>query len=217
MTRCCLYILLPFSIVGSLFLVSQGVVQNLAPYRVVTTVEGAEQTIPQGPVASQEIIKEFGTNGGGLFNANSAHPYENPTPLTNWFEMLAIFAIPASLTYTFGRYAGCQRQGWALFGACLILFLAGATILQACEQAGNPILTRAGAGQLPTAQQPGGNMEGKEVRFGQTDSALFATITTDASCGAVSCMHSSLTPLGGLVTLANIALGEVVFAESARG
>jgi K+-transporting ATPase ATPase A chain len=217
MTRCLLYILLPFAIVGSLLLVSQGVIQNLSPYRVARTVEGAKQTIPQGPVASQEIIKVLGTNGGGFFNANAAHPYENPSPLTNWIEMLAIFAIPAALTCTFGRYARDQRQGWALFAACMILFLAGAAALYGCEQYGNPILTKAGADQRPDALQPGGNMEGKEVRFGPTESALFATITTDASCGAVNCMHDSLTPLAGMVALLDIALGEVVFGGVGAG
>ena len=177
----------------------------------MTTLEGAKQTIAMGPVASQEVIKELGTNGGGFFNANSAHPFENPTPLTNFLEMLLIFAIPAGLTYTYGRMAKSQRQGWAIFGAMAVLFLVGVTVAYGAESG-------------PTRRWPGwastrasGNMEGKEVRFGVANSALFATVTTDASCGAVNAMHDSFTPLGGLVPLVNIMLGEVIFGGVGAG
>jgi K+-transporting ATPase ATPase A chain len=217
LTRAGLYILLPFSLIGSLALVSQGCIQNLSPYKTVTTLEGARQTIPQGPVASQEIIKEFGTNGGGFFNANSAHPYENPTPFTNLIEMLAILVIPAGLTYTFGRYAGNQRQGWALFAVMLILFLAGLAGVYASEQAGNPLFAHSGVNQTAGVLQSGGNMEGKEVRFGIANSALFATMTTAASCGAVNSMHDSYTPLAGGLLMLNIALGEIIFGGVGSG
>ena len=217
LTRCGLYILLPCSIIGALFLISQGCIQNLSPYLHINTLEGAQQTIAMGPVASQEIIKEFGTNGGGFFNANSAHPFENPTPLTNLIEMLAIFAIPAGLTYTFGRYAGNQRQGWALFAAMGILFLTGLGIVYWNEQLGNPILAHAGINQLAGETQSGGNMEGKEVRFGIANSALFATATTAASCGAVNSMHDSYTPLAGGLLMLNIALGEIIFGGVGSG
>jgi len=217
LVRCTLWILLPVCIVGALFLVSQGVVQNLRPYDVVTTVEGAKQTIAQGPVASQEIIKEFGTNGGGFFNANSAHPFENPTPLSNFFEMFCIFAISAGLTFTLGDMTGSRRHGWAVWAAMAFLFLAGVTTAYWAEARGNPILTQAGASQLVTAGSPGGNMEGKEVRFGIANSALFATVTTDASCGAINSWHDSFTPLGGLVPLTNIMLGEVIFGGVGAG
>jgi len=211
MTRSLLYVLLPISIVGGLLLVSQGVVQNLnGPVRVAT-LEGDVQTIAQGPFASQEIIKELGTNGGGSYNANSAHPYENPTPLTNLIEMLAILAIPAGLTYTFGRFAGDQRQGWALFAAAMAILLVSVAVMYASEQRGNPILGKLGADQTSTATQAGGNMEGKEVRFGIADSVLWATTTTDTSCGAVNASHDSLTPIAGGMAMLNIALGEVVF------
>jgi K+-transporting ATPase ATPase A chain len=216
-TRCCLWVLLPFCLVGALVLVSQGVVQNLRPYDVVTTVEGATQTIAQGPVASQEIIKEFGTNGGGFFNANSAHPFENPTPLSNFFEMFAIFAISAGLTFTLGDMTGARRHGWAVWAAMAFLFLAGVTTAYWAEARGNPMLTAAGASQAVTAGSPGGNMEGKEVRFGIANSALFATVTTDASCGAINSWHDSFTPLGGLVPLVNIMLGEVIFGGVGAG
>jgi K+-transporting ATPase ATPase A chain len=209
--RATVYVLIPLSIVFGLFLVSQGVIQNLAPYQKVTTLEGGEQLIAMGPVASQEAIKELGTNGGGFFNANSAHPYENPSPLTNFVEMLLIFVIPAGLTYTFGRMAGNQRQGWALFAAMAFLFAAGVATAYGAEAAGNPILRH-----LPV-DQAAGNMEGKEIRFGVANSTLFATVTTDASCGAVNAMHDSFTPLGGLVPLFNIQLGEVVFGGVGAG
>ena len=217
MVRASLWVLLPISIVGSLFLASQGVVQNLKPYDAVTTVEGAKQTIAQGPAASQEIIKQFGTNGGGFFNANSAHPFENPTPLTNFLAMFGIFAISSGLTYTLGRMTGSPTHGWAVWAAMAFLFLAGATTAYWAEARGNPMLTAAGADQTVTATSPGGNMEGKEVRFGIANTALFATVTTDASCGAVNGWHDSFTPLGGLVPLANIQLSEVVFGGVGAG
>ena len=210
-TRSFLYILLPICIVGAFVLVSQGVVQNLDAPTQVKTLEGAAQIIGQGPVASQEIIKELGTNGGGYFNANSAHPFENPTPLTNLIEMLAILAIPVSFTYMFGRFAGNQRQGWALFAAAMVLVVMSVGVMFWSEQAGNPNLTRVGADQAATATQAGGNQEGKEVRNGIGGSVLWATITTDTSTGAVNSSHDSLTPLAGGMAMLNIALGEVVF------
>ncbi len=211
LTRATVYILLPLSFVFALVFVSQGVIQNLAPYQEVTTLEGGRQVIAMGPVASQEAIKQLGTNGGGFFNANAAHPFENPNPLTNFLSMLLIFAIPAGLTFTFGRMARDQRQGWTLFGAMAFLFFAGVTAAYWAEARGNPILNAQGvAAGL-------GNMEGKEVRFGVASSALYATVTTDASCGAVNSMHDSFTPLGGLVPLFNIQLGEVVFGGVGAG
>jgi K+-transporting ATPase ATPase A chain len=240
MVRSCLWVLLPFCIVGALVLVSQGVVQNLRPYDTVKLLEpqqvqhvGADgkpavdakgkpvmdtvttQTIAQGPVASQEIIKEFGTNGGGFFNANSAHPFENPTPFSNLLEMFAIFTIGAGLTYTLGRMTNSQRHGWAVWAAMAILFLVGVTVAYWAEARGNPLL--AGVNHQVTATQPGGNMEGKEVRFGITNSALFATVTTDASCGAINGWHDSFMPLGGMVPLVNIMLSEVIFGGAGSG
>jgi len=215
--RGCLWVLLPLSIVFGLILVSQGVIQNLSPYVHATTMEGADQVIAQGPVASQEAIKILGINGGGFFNANSSHPYENPTPLTNFLQVLAIFLIPAGLTYTFGRFVGNQRQGWALFSAMLVLFTAGVSGVYWAEQSGNPILSHIGVNQIPSAVQSGGNMEGKEVRFGISGSALFATATTDASCGAVNSMHDSYTPLCGGIAMLNIALGEIIFGGVGSG
>jgi K+-transporting ATPase ATPase A chain len=215
--RCLLWILLPFCIAGTLLLVSNGVVQNLRPYDTVTTLEGRPQVIAQGPVASQEIIKAWGTNGGGFFNANSAHPFENPTPLTNFIEMFAIFAISAGLTWTLGEMTGSRAHGWAVWTAMASLFLVGVTIVYWSEARGNPLLTAAGADQAASATAPGGNMEGKEVRFGIASSALFATVTTDASCGAVNSMHDSFTPLGGLVPLVDIMLGEVIFGGVGAG
>jgi K+-transporting ATPase ATPase A chain len=217
LTRCLLWVLLPICVVGSLLLVSQGVVQNLKAYDTVQTVEGVTQTIAQGPVASQEIIKQFGTNGGGFFNANSAHPFENPTPLSNFLAMFGIFAISAGLTYTLGDMTGSRAHGWAAWAAMAFLFLAGVTTAYWAEARGNPLLTGAGADQTTTAMSSGGNMEGKEVRFGIANTALFATATTDASCGAVNGWHDSFTPLGGLVPLANIQLGEVVFGGVGAG
>jgi potassium-transporting ATPase potassium-binding subunit len=216
-TRATVYILLPMSIAGGLLFCSMGVIQNLKPYTVVTTVEGAKQTIAQGPVASQEIIKQLGTNGGGFFGANSSHPFENPTPLSNLFQMFLIFLIPGALTYTFGRMVGDTRQGWAIFAAFTVMSLAGVFVAYHFEQAGNPILSNLGIQHDATSGQSGGNMEGKEVRFGIADSALFATVTTDASCGAVNSMHDSFTPLGGLVPLFNIMTGEVIFGGVGAG
>ena len=217
MVRATLWVLLPVAIVGALLLVSQGVVQNLKPYDTVQTVEGAKQTIAQGPVASQEVIKQFGTNGGGFFNANSSHPYENPTPLSNWLAMFGIFFISSGLTYTLGTMTNSRRHGWAVWAAMAFLFLAGVTTTYWAEARGNPLLTGAGADQTATAMSPGGNMEGKEVRFGIANTALFATVTTDASCGAINGWLDSFTPLGGLVTLANIQLSEVVFGGVGAG
>jgi len=223
MTRSTLYILLPISIIAALVLCSQGVIQNLHPYTVAQTLEGAKQTIAQGPVASQEAIKMLGTNGGGFFNANSAHPFENPTPFANLFQMFLIFLIPAALTYTFGKMVRDTRQGWAVFAAMTILWLGGVVAAYHFEQRGTPMLANAGIAMNATSSgsaigtQPGGNMEGKETRFGITNSALFATVTTDASCGAVNAMHDSFTPLGGLVPLFNIQLGEVVFGGVGAG
>ncbi len=217
LTRAVLWILLPLSLIGALVLVWQGVPQNFSPYVHAKTLEGGEQTIAQGPVASQEIIKELGTNGGGFFNANSAHPYENPTPLTNLLEMLAIFAIGAGLTHTFGKMAGDRRQGWALFSAMALLFAIGAAVTIWSEQRGNPNFARMGLDQSATAAQSGGNLEGKEVRFGIVDSALWATITTDTSCGAVNSMHDSYTPLGGFIPLIDMQIGEIIFGGVGSG
>jgi K+-transporting ATPase ATPase A chain len=234
LVRCTLWVLVPFCLVGSLVLVSQGVVQNLRPYDKASVIDPqtitapgpdgkphaqvvTEQVIAQGPVASQEIIKEFGTNGGGFFNANSAHPFENPTPFSNFFEMVCIFALSAGLTYTLGDMTGSRKHGWAVWGAMAFLFLTGVTTAYWAEARGNPLLTTAGADQSVTAASPGGNMEGKECRFGIANSALFATVTTDASCGAINSWHDSFTPLGGLVPLANIMLGEVIFGGVGAG
>ena len=231
-TRCLLWVLLPICVVGSLVFVSQGVVQNLKPYTTVQLIEpqtvqvtGADgkvttqavtqQVIAQGPVASQEVIKEFGTNGGGFFGANSAHPFENPTPFSNFFQLVLIFAIPSGLTYTLGRMTGSQRHGWAVWAAMTFLFFVGVATAYWAEARGNPLL--AGVNQNASALHSGGNMEGKEVRFGVANSALFATVTTDASCGAVNSQHDSFTPLGGMVPLINIMLGEVVFGGVGAG
>jgi K+-transporting ATPase ATPase A chain len=211
LTRGIVYVFLPLSIVFGLVLVSQGAIQNLAPYADLTTLEGAKQTLALGPVASQEAIKQLGTNGGGFFNANAAHPFENPTPFANFLSMFMIFAVPSALTYTYGRMARDQRHGWAIWGAMTMLFFAGVVACYHFEAQGNPAL----AG-LPVDQSIG-NMEGKEARFGASASALYATVTTDASCGAVNSMHDSFTPLGGLVPLANIQLGEVVFGGTGAG
>jgi len=239
MTRTTLWVLLPACIVYALLLVSQGVVQNLKPYDTVKLIEPqqvqkvadgkpvvgpdgkpvmdtvTDQVIAQGPVASQEAIKMLGTNGGGFFNANSAHPFENPTPLSNYLQMLSIFMIPAGLTYTLGRMTGSQRHGWAVWAAMAILFVAGVTTAYWAEARGNPLLK--GVNQHASLMQSGGNMEGKEVRFGIADSTLFATITTDASCGAINSWHDSYTPLGGMVPLANIMLSETVFGGVGAG
>ena len=246
MTRSIIYILLPIATVIALLLVSQGVIQNFSAYQTVPTVETItydnpkvdaagnpvkdaagnpvtekattkEQVIALGPVASQEAIKELGTNGGGFFNANSAHPFESPTPLTNFLEMLAIFLIPAALCYTFGSMVGDTRQGWAILVAMTILFLGFLAVAEYSEQRGNPAFAALGVDQSASATQSGGNMEGKETRFGIVNSALFATVTTAASCGAVNSMHDSFTPLGGLVPMAQIQLGEVIFGGVGSG
>src|SRR5579862_8552235 len=219
-TRCTLYVLIPICVPYALFLVWQGVPQTLGPYIDAATLEGAKQTIALGPVASQEAIKMLGTNGGGFFNANSAHPFENPTAFSNLIEMLSIFTLGAGLIYMFGKMAGDTRQGWALFAAVSLLFLVGAFVCLGAEQNGNPQFARLGVSQTVseyTLAQPGGNMEGKEMRFGIGSSTLFATITTDASCGAVNSFHDSYTPIGGLVPLTNIALGEIVFGGVGSG
>ncbi len=209
--RSILYVLLPLSVIAALVLVGQGVIQNLDGYREVTTLEGGKQVVALGPVASQEAIKELGTNGGGFFNVNSAHPFENPTPLTNFLQLVLIFAIPAALTYTYGRMARSQRQGWAILAAMGVLFLVGVTAAYWAEMRPNPALSTL------AVSQGAGNLEGKEMRFGVSASALFATVTTDASCGAVNSMHDSFTPLGGLVPLVNIELGEVIFGGVGAG
>ncbi len=215
--RCTLYVLLPICFVGALIYIYTGVPQNLAPYQEITTLEGAKQSIPQGFVASQEVIKQLGTNGGGVFNANSAHPYENPSPFSNFLTLVLIFVIPAGLTYTFGKMVGNTKQGWAVFAAMSVMFLAGAFICNVSEQKGTPHLAKAGIELNRTDLQPGGNMEGKETRFGIASSTLFATITTGASCGAVNSMHDSYTPLGGLVPLFNMLTGEVIFGGVGAG
>jgi len=232
LTRCFLSVLLPACRVGSLVLISQGTVQNLKPYATAQLLEPqtvqtqgpdgkaatqtiTQQVIPLGPAASQEAIKMFGTNGGGFFNANSAHPFENPTPLSNFLEMFLIFVIPSGLTYTLGRMTGSPRHGWAVWGAMTALFLVGVSTVYWAEARGNSQLS--GVNQAATALQSGGNMEGKEVRFGIANSALFATATTDASCGAVNGMHDSFTPLGGMIPLVNIMLGEVIFGGVGSG
>jgi potassium-transporting ATPase potassium-binding subunit len=212
-----LYILIPFSLVLALLFVQQGVIQNFSNYLTVTTLEGAKQTLAMGPVASQEAIKQLGTNGGGFFNANSAHPFENPTPWSNFLQMIAIFVIPAGLTYTLGRMVNHQRHGWAVWAAMFILFFAGTTTAYWAEARGNPIHAAEGLDIKASSLQSGGNMEGKEVRFGIANSALFATITTDASCGAVNSMHDSFTPIGGMVPIVNMQLGEVVFGGVGAG
>jgi len=217
LTRSTLWVLIPISSIFALVLVWQGVPDNFSRYVSATTLEGAAQTIAQGPVASQEIIKELGTNGGGFMNANSAHPYENPTPLTNLIEMLAIFSIGAGLTHTFGKMVGDRRQGWALFAVMSILFIGGAGTAIWAEQRGNPQFSAIGIDQHASAAQSGGNMEGKEVRFGIVESAMWATVTTDTSCGAVNSMHDSYTPLGGLVPMVNMQLGEVIFGGVGSG
>jgi potassium-transporting ATPase potassium-binding subunit len=211
LVRGIVYVFLPLSIFFGLVLVWQGCIQNFSPYLDVTTVEGGKQTLALGPVASQEAIKQLGTNGGGFFNANAAHPFENPTPFTNFLSLFMIFAIPSAITYTYGRMARDQRHGWAVWGAMAILFVAGVAVCYPAEAHGNPAL----AGMA--VDQSAGNMEGKEARFGAAGSALYAVVTTDASCGAVNAMHDSFTPIGGLVPLANLQLGEVVFGGTGAG
>jgi K+-transporting ATPase ATPase A chain len=217
MTRCTLYILIPISVVVGLFFVWQGMPQNLNAYVNATTLEGAKQTIAMGPVASQEVIKMVGTNGGGFFNANSAHPFENPNALTNLVQIILIFSLGAGLTNLFGRMVGNQRQGWAVFAVMSLLFLAGVVVVYTNEAPGNPAFAALHVDQTANELQPGGNMEGKEVRFGIANSALFTTITTDASCGAVNTMHDSLMPLAGMVPISNIMLGEIIFGGVGSG
>ena len=217
LTRCVFYIVLPISIVVGLFFVWQGMPQNLGAYTEATTLEGAKQVIAQGPVASQEVIKMLGTNGGGFFNANSAHPFENPNAITNFVQLVLIFSIGAGLTNVFGRMVGDQRQGWAIFAVMGVLFLAGVVIAYWAEAPGNPAFAALQIDQAPSALQAGGNMEGKEVRFGIANSALFTTVTTDASCGAVNTMHDSLMPLAGAVPMVNIMLGEIIFGGVGSG
>ena len=217
LVRGTLYLLLPISLVFALVLTQQGVIQNVSHYVTATTVEGAKQVLAMGPVASQEAIKELGTNGGGFFNANSAHPFENPTPLTNLLEMLAILAIPSALTYAYGRMARNQRHGWAIWAAMYVLFLAGLTTAYRAEARGNPIHAKEGIDDVASSSNPGGNMEGKEVRFGIVNSELFATVTSGTSCGAVNSTPDSFTPVGGMVPLVNIQLGEVIFGGTGAG
>jgi len=217
LTRVTLWVLLPLSIVLALFLVQQGSVQTFEAARTVQTVEGPVQALAMGPAASQIAIKMLGTNGGGFFNANAAHPYENPTALANFVQMLAIFAIPAALCFSFGRMVGDLRQGWAICAAMSVLFVAGVVATTAFELQGNPLLSAAGVDQVTSTTQPGGNMEGKEARFGIAATALFAAITTAASCGAVNGMHDSFTPLGGALPLVNMQLGEVIFGGVGSG
>ena len=217
LVRVHLYVLVPLCVVYALFLVSQGVIQTWAGAATWTTLDGATQAVLRGPVASQEAIKMLGTNGGGYFNANSAHPWENPTPLSNFVEIFSIFAIPGALCVTLGEMVKNRRHGWAVFGAMTLLALMGLVAVAHFEQAGNPALTRLGVDPVASALQAGGNMEGKEVRNGIVDSALFAVVTTDASCGAVNSMHDSYTPMGGLVPMLNIQLGEVVFGGVGAG
>jgi K+-transporting ATPase ATPase A chain len=216
-TRATIYILLPVCVLATLFFVWQGSIQNFKPPVIVQTLEGNSQTIEQGPLASQEAIKMLGTNGGGFFNANSAHPYENPTPLSNMLQMFLIFVIGAGLTYTFGKMVRDPRQGWALFAAMSVMFIAGVFICYWAEQRGNPMVSNMGVASAYTGSQSGGNMEGKEVRFGNPMTALFATVTTDASCGAVIGMHDSFTPIGGLVPLFDIQTDEVIFGGVGAG
>ncbi|HEY1736719.1 MAG TPA: potassium-transporting ATPase subunit KdpA [Methylovirgula sp.] len=217
LTRCTLYILLPVSILVGLFFVWQGMPQNLNAYTELTGLDGVKQVIAQGPVASQEVIKIFGTNGGGFFNTNSAHPFENPNALTNLVEMLLMLSIGAALTNVFGRMVGSERQGWAIFAVMFILYFAGVATVYSAEAPGNPAFAALHVDQTPSFLQAGGNMEGKDVRFGIANSALFTTTTTDASCGAVNNMHDSLMPLGGMVPMVNIMLGEIIFGGVGSG
>ncbi|HEY5372840.1 MAG TPA: potassium-transporting ATPase subunit KdpA [Polyangiaceae bacterium] len=217
LVRVHLYVLLPICVFYALFLVSQGVIQNIAHPTTWTTLDGTTQTIVQGPVASQEAIKMLGTNGGGYFNANSSHPFENPTPLSNFLQMLSIFAIGGGLCVTLGEMLGNKRHGWAVFSTMALISIVAVLVIGHFESAGNPMISQLGVDQTTTAMQPGGNMEGKEVRFGIPDSSLFTVVTTDASCGAVNNMHDSLTPLGGLIPLLNIQLGEIVFGGVGTG
>ncbi|QJR36309.1 potassium-transporting ATPase subunit KdpA [Gemmatimonas groenlandica] len=217
LTRGTLYVLIPLSLIWALAMVQQGVIQNFHPYLQVTTLEGATQTIAMGPVGSQEAIKQIGTNGGGFFNANSAHPFENPTPWSNFLSVFAIFAIPSALVYLLGRMVGNTRHGWSVWSAMFLLFLAGTGVTYSAEARGNPTHAARGLDVATTAVNPGGNMEGKETRFGIANSALYSVVTTDASCGAVNAMHDSFTPLAGMVTMVNMQLGEVIFGGVGAG
>jgi K+-transporting ATPase ATPase A chain len=217
LVRGTLYLFIPMSIVFALILVQQGAIQNFHAYVTANTVEGVKQVLAMGPVASQEAIKQLGTNGGGFFNANSAHPFENPTPLTNFLQIVSIFLIPAGLVYAYGRMVKNARHGWAIWAAMFILFFAGITTAYWAEARGNPIHAARGIDLVASETNPGGNMEGKEVRFGIANSALYATVTTDASCGCVNSMHDSYTPIGGLVPLVNMQLGEVIFGGVGAG
>ena len=217
LVRGTLYVLLPLAVPLALLFVQQGAIQNVRPYAEVATLEGARQVIPMGPVASQEAIKQLGTNGGGFFNANAAHPFENPTPLTGFLSTLAIFLIPSAMVYAFGHMVRNTRHGWAVWSTMFILFLAGVAVTYQAEARGNPIHQARGIDVVTTADNPGGNMEGKETRFGIAGSALYAVVTTDASAGAVNAMHDSFTPLGGLVPLVNMQLGEVIFGGVGAG
>jgi potassium-transporting ATPase potassium-binding subunit len=217
LTRGVLYLLLPISVIVGLVLIWQGTPENLHAYTEIATLDGGKQLIAQGPVASQEVIKMLGTNGGGFMNANSAHPFENPNAMTNLIQMLLIFSIGAGLTNVFGRMVGSQRQGWAIFAVMGVLFLAGVITVYTAEAPGNPAFAAVQVDQAPSALQAGGNMEGKEVRFGIANSSLFTTVTTDASCGAVNNMHDSLLPLAGMVPMVNIMLGEIIFGGVGSG
>ena len=217
MTRGTLYVLLPLSLLFTLVLVQQGVIQNFSPYLQITTLEGATQTIAMGPVASQEAIKQLGTNGGGFFNANAAHPFENPTPWTNFWSMLTIFMIPSALVYLLGRMTNNTKHGWSIWASMFALFLAGVAVTYWAESRGNPIHAARGINVVASPLNPGGNMEGKEVRFGIANSALYSVVTTDASCGAVNAMHDSFTPIGGMVPIVNMQLGEVIFGGVGAG
>jgi K+-transporting ATPase ATPase A chain len=217
LTRATVYVLLPLCTVLALFYVAQGVPQNFNHYATATTIEGATQYIPGGAVASQEAVKMLGTNGGGIFNANSSHPFENPTPLTNFVQMITIFLIGAGLVYMFGLYVGNVRQGWAIFGAMSVMWFIGVAVCYTNEAKGNPLFTSVIEQSPFVLGDSGGNMEGKEVRFGEAESTLFATITTDASCGAINCWHDSFTPLGGLVPMGNILTGEIIFGGVGAG
>jgi potassium-transporting ATPase potassium-binding subunit len=217
LTRTLLYVLLPISIVGALFLVSQGAIQNLSHYQVIHTLTGGTQVLAQGPVASQEVIKELGTNGGGFFNVNSTYPFENPSGLTNFVELLLILVIPAGLTYTYGRMVGSQRQGWAIFSAMFVLFIAGVAVVYLAEQHGSPAQHAAGLNTHAFAGSTGGNMVGKDQRFGISDSALWTAVTTVTSCGAVNAAFESLTGIGGAVPFVNLGFSEVVFGGVGAG
>ena len=217
LVRTTLYVLLPFSLVVALIMVQQGVIQNFSPYLQVQTLEGGAQTIAMGPVASQEAIKQLGTNGGGFFNANAAHPFENPTPWSNFWSLFTIFAIPSALVYMLGQIVGNRRHGWSVWAAMFVMFIGGVTVAYRAESRGNPMHAERGVDVATTVTSPGGNMEGKEVRYGIANSALYAVVTTAASCGAVNAMHDSFTPVGGLIPMVNMQLGEVIYGGVGAG